>query len=75
MRDNFRASAVKFTQTKQIRAAPVPLNPMVTPVYNVLQQHPTRQMTDHGLSMDMMDEDVSDEANGSTIEEHVERSE
>lgn len=74
MHENFQASTLKFAKTKQIRAAPVPLNPMATPVYDVLQQHPTRQMTDHGSSTSM-DEVVYDELNGSTNEEDVERRE
>jgi hypothetical protein len=50
MHGNFQENDIKFLETKQLRAAPVPLNPMVTKAYNDLQQHPTRQMIDHNSS-------------------------
>ena len=70
--ENFQISGLKFAETKQIRATPIPLNLMETCVCAVLQQHSTRQMSDHGLSTDM-DEDVYEKSNGSTLEEDVER--
>jgi len=73
---NFQISGLKFAKTKQTRATPIPLNPMVTSACNVLQQNQTREMTDNGVSTNM-GEDVydSEEPNGSTLEEGIERSE
>ena len=71
MHVNFQISGLRFAGTNQIRATPSLPNPMETSVCTALQQHPTRQMSDHGLSTDM-DEDIYEEPNGSTLEEDVE---
>jgi len=71
---NFQTSGLKFAKTKQIRATPIPLNPVDSPVLTVLQQHTTRQVSDRGLSTNM-DEGVYKEPNGSTLAEDVARGE
>ena len=69
--ENFPRSGLKFAKNKQIRAPPIPLNPMESyAVVPVSQQYTTGQMGDHGLSTNV-DEGVYEEPNGSALEEDM----
>ena len=68
--ENVQISGLKFAKKQQIRATPVPLNPMESPVFPVSQRHTTGQKRNRGLSTNI-DEGTYEEPNGSTLEEDV----
>ena len=70
---NFQSSGVRFAKPKQIRATPIPLDPVEISVHTILQQHLAPQMRDQGLSTNT--DEVHQEPNGLTLGRDVERGE
>jgi len=68
--ENFQRSGLKFAKKKQIRATPVPLDPMESLVSPVSLHHTTGQMKNRGLSTNI-DEGVYEEPNRSTLQDDL----